>query len=276
MHNNGTSIAEYALVVCLMLASIVSIGLLAGYFWRNHVQIDILADANQKQSPVNPIDTSPRQQPTTRPKPEPENQKYLLLVVLCVSQGALVIGLTVLLYRMSGRKVATNALKLPPGASFESILVSMAIKLRKRNESDLSWEPLVRDFMCAKPSTVLQKATFQEVQQQFEASVHHTLFVVDDTSQILGMITNHEMKARRPADQLMVKPLHVFEATTPLSKAIRDMLKEGPTIAAVVEQGMLVGIISHVELMLGLTAALQVTREVHTRYNEKMLHALRQ
>jgi diguanylate cyclase (GGDEF)-like protein len=118
----------------------------------------------------------------------------------------------------------------------------------------------VRHLMTRQPSTVLPKATVEEMRQVMTAGRVRHLLVCDEDGRLLGVVSNRDFHERcgRTAKELMTRKPHTIHVNSPLGPAITYLVEKHISCLPVVDGDRLCGIITTTDLVLTLQCALQM------------------
>lgn len=118
----------------------------------------------------------------------------------------------------------------------------------------------VRHLMTDRPATVRPNATVQRACEIMDEQHLDYLLVCDANDRLLGLLSRYYLQrssAKRVADAMLPNPLFVSPDAT-LSPTVTQMLNEGVSCVAVVEQGRAIGALTTRDIQLTLQAILQV------------------
>ena len=264
----AASTPEYAILLVLILTVVVSLGSVAGNMFQGTFDLAALGTTNAARS----------QNDATAPSTEAENnladsqQPAPWILLFAGSQAVLAITFIALFLRRARRRSDRQALLS------EQILdqhqKAILTVLRGKMGSGLSWEPQVLHFMSEHVSVVSPKARFEEVQAKLEDGLHDAVFVVDENADVVGRISTVDLEPGANARKMM-RPVQVKPTkTTAMATAMREMILQNCDVAPVMHDGKLCGAVSHMEIMLGLSASLQVLQESEAKFREKLMNML--
>ena len=103
--------------------------------------------------------------------------------------------------------------------------------------------------------------------------MHEVVFVVEKNGAVSGLISDADLEFGRNVKQAMQAPSLVLERDAPARGALRKMAKSQCSVAPVVHEGRLCGVLSYCEVMLALEASIQLMKEIHAKHREVMLRA---
>jgi CBS domain-containing protein len=132
----------------------------------------------------------------------------------------------------------------------------------------------VRDVMTSGPITVDKQVTISDVEAIFEKHDFNGIPVVDESNQLIGMITKLDLlkafaftkTVKTPHyDTIMVQPIsqvmslkpYIFFPESPLTRVLQKMIKTGHKSFPVVEDECVVGIIAREDILCALRQGAQ-------------------
>ena len=170
---------------------------------------------------------------------------------------------------LSLRRKSTKSFVTPRQLATDvaSITCHRAVKKRQEicrrlyNDTDtlLMGDIKVRHLMTHIPVTVGRNETVECACEIIEEQGVDYLLVCDANGKLLGLVSHHYLlrsNAKRVADAMLPNPLFVTPDAM-LSATITQMLNEGVSCVAVVEQGRAIGIVTTTDIQLTFQAVLQ-------------------
>lgn len=132
--------------------------------------------------------------------------------------------------------------------------------LLNNNELLLKNQLEVGHLMTPDPIVIAPTMRIDEIASLMEKQQVHQLLVGGIGGNILGVVNDSDVRARRgtTALQLMHSPAVVVSPDTPLSPALTYLLSEGSTCLVVIDHGRLCGILPATDLILTLQCMLQL------------------
>ena len=257
---NGTTTAEYAVVLLATLVVILAIG----------------GIATQTIGKSNFLSSLTENTPTAAPSPpgtvdsDEAPRKPVIAPVLVLAAAALLLGWC---WR-SSKKKALGEKSFPSRETLDEQLKATLLALRHATSSGLPWEPTVGQFMSNHVTIVSPKSGFPEISQLMSSSRHGKAFVVDNDGAILGSLVKSDVRIGCRAEKVMQRVELIAEKHTSVSSIIRQMVERNCSVTLVVESGRPCGEFSFIEAMLGLIASNQIIKETHDFYKRKLLETV--
>ncbi len=268
----GASTPEYAVILVVVLAAIISVGTVLGGNVSKTYSLSALGSQESVSKPAPATDEGSLL--TSIQEYIPEISEEHASIAFVIGQSVLAISMvTLLLLRRKKKKPKRDPI-VKPEEVFASQANSILLALRHQSANFAEWEPQARHFMNANFEAVAENTRFEEVESRLELSVCNTVVVIGRRPVVAGIITAQDLTEGATAKQMASGPPLSFEATMPIARVLRTMLQHGCTFAMVQQGDKPIGVISHVELITALQASLQVLKESHAQHRDAMLRML--
>ena len=261
---------EYVIILAVIVTAVIGFGASLGGMFQDRVQLGTLAGPGTTSSKVVTPDAQPKALAASPADGFSEFPTWI--PILIAGQSLLALALAFLFLRR--KKAARAQVIAQREETLDKQIKAVLMALRNKNATGVRWDARVVHFMSADLAKVGPKASFQETQDQLLHSGQQAVFVVDKNEELLGLITSVDLDPGAKAASMMQPIDRHFEKSSPVASALRTMVQHGMTVAPVVHNGRLIGVLSYVEAMLGLVATLHVMNEMHARHREMMMRAV--